>query len=84
METNKKAPKTIKDLPARKVIKAMTVLGAVVGLASMVLSTTESKAYCIDRENGMYPNTGYCTVESGYNGGQQFCKPGGWTCDGEN
>jgi|AntRauTorckE6833_2_1112554.scaffolds.fasta_scaffold45934_2 hypothetical protein len=42
-----------------------------------------ANSYCYSNREG-HVNTGYCTEDPDYHGGQQFCKPGGFTCDGDD
>ena len=63
----------------QKLIRGATILTAAFGLSVMMLSPTETGAYCLDRPNPPYPNTGYCTW---YNNAYH-CIPGGVSCDGD-
>ncbi|WP_296621118.1 hypothetical protein [Marivirga sp.] len=42
-----------------------------------------AKSYCYSNREGRV-HTGYCTEDPDYHNGQQFCHPGGFTCDGDD
>lgn len=59
-------------------------LRIVIGVSCLLLCMMDGFSICLDRSGPSYLNTGYCTVDPDYWGGQQFCKPGGFTCDGQS
>jgi hypothetical protein len=58
-----------------KKLKLVTLTVVLMGLSF------SGNSYCLDRDDR--GNSGYCTEDPDYHGGAQFCKPGGFTCDGD-